>query len=246
MAMIARIAADPGVPQTRRGRGLRRELIDVGDASPHGCAVDPQIPLTRGPTEADNLTMSEAVTELTVTRWKRYGKDRLYLTDADETEVGWWDLVTDEGHPESPEHASALLAAVARWRVAQDAPLQGCAPVGPDPVAPVAPVVASGPAPAKPEGPSLPTEVPPAVEPVVLVAPSAAIEPTPDADPTPAPADDAPAARPWIDLTTNRAGAEAREQALAAREAAPVKTLLARALGVHTDERAWRIGADGE
>jgi hypothetical protein len=55
-----------------------------------------------------------------------------------------------------------------------------------------------------------------------------------------------PVPRPWIDLATNRAGAEAREQALAAREAAPVKTFLARALGVHTDERAWRIGADGE
>jgi hypothetical protein len=52
--------------------------------------------------------------------------------------------------------------------------------------------------------------------------------------------------RPWIDLATNHAGAEARDRALAAREAAPVKTFLARALGVHTDERAWRIGADGE
>ena len=33
---------------------------------------------------------------------------------------------------------------------------------------------------------------------------------------------------------------------MAHRQAAPVKTLLARVLGVHTDERAWRIGADGE
>ena len=38
----------------------------------------------------------------------------------------------------------------------------------------------------------------------------------------------------------------AREQAVALREAAPVRTLLARVVGVHTDERAWRIGADGE
>ncbi len=57
---------------------------------------------------------------------------------------------------------------------------------------------------------------------------------------------EAATARPWIDLSTNRAGTEARERALAAREAAPVKTFFARALGVHTDERAWRIGADGE
>ncbi len=39
---------------------------------------------------------------------------------------------------------------------------------------------------------------------------------------------------------------QAREAAQAARDAAPVKTTLARVLGVHTDERAWRIGADGE
>jgi hypothetical protein len=49
-----------------------------------------------------------------------------------------------------------------------------------------------------------------------------------------------------VDLAINRAGAGAREQAVAARDAAPVKTVFARVLGVHTDERAWRIGADGE
>ena len=49
-----------------------------------------------------------------------------------------------------------------------------------------------------------------------------------------------------MDLATNQPGAEAREQAQAARDAAPVRTVLARVLGVHTDERAWRIGADGE
>lgn len=44
----------------------------------------------------------------------------------------------------------------------------------------------------------------------------------------------------------NRPGAAAREQAVALRREAPVRTLLARAMRVHTDERAWRIGADGE
>ncbi len=38
----------------------------------------------------------------------------------------------------------------------------------------------------------------------------------------------------------------ARRQAVALKEAAPVRTLLTRVLGVHTDERAWRVGADGE
>lgn len=48
------------------------------------------------------------------------------------------------------------------------------------------------------------------------------------------------------DLAHVRAGAAARAQAAAAKEAAPVRTLLARVLGMHTVERAWRIGADGE
>ncbi len=50
----------------------------------------------------------------------------------------------------------------------------------------------------------------------------------------------------WTDLAATRAGAAAREHALALRQAAPVKTFFARAFGMKTDERAWRIGADGE
>jgi hypothetical protein len=73
------------------------------------------------------------------------------------------------------------------------------------------------------------------------------------AQPASAPAD-APSARPyqlpmelpWHDLANQPAGALAREQAIALKETAPVRTFFARALGVHTDERAWRIGADGE
>ncbi|GAW49073.1 MULTISPECIES: nuclease-related domain-containing protein [unclassified Nocardioides] len=57
---------------------------------------------------------------------------------------------------------------------------------------------------------------------------------------------EAVAAGPWFDLTTNNPGEAARAQALAAKQAAPGRALLARALRVHTSERAWRIGADGE
>ncbi|WP_217630928.1 nuclease-related domain-containing protein [Modestobacter sp. DSM 44400] len=49
-----------------------------------------------------------------------------------------------------------------------------------------------------------------------------------------------------FDLAAHRPGQLVREQAMAAREAAPVRSVLARLLGVHTEERAWRIGADGE
>lgn len=152
--------------------------------------------------KADNRGMSDVVPGLIVNRWRRWGKDRLYVTTADgETTVGWWDLQTGEGHPETAEQLATLEAAIRSWE-AENAG---------DPIATVA------------------------KDSVAVAVPAVAPAPEPQ-----------PVARPWIDLATNRAGAEAREQALAAREAAPVKTFLARALGVHTDERAWRIGADGE
>lgn len=50
----------------------------------------------------------------------------------------------------------------------------------------------------------------------------------------------------WNDIGGNAPGAAARERAIAERSAAPVRTVLTRLLGIHTDERAWRIGADGE
>lgn len=48
------------------------------------------------------------------------------------------------------------------------------------------------------------------------------------------------------ELADNMPGASARAKAKEHRSQAPVRTLLARALGVHTDERAWRVGAKGE
>ena len=160
-------------------------------------------------------------------RWKRYGKDRLYVTTHDETKVGFWDLITNEGHPESPELLPALLRAVEDWTTKQAADRARHAGSLAEAVALDADVLK-----------------PPAQEAVVVLDHGELPEP-----PAAAPAEPviaAPAERPWLDLATNEPGAEAREQAQAAREAAPVKTVLARVLGVHTDERAWRIGADGE
>ena len=48
------------------------------------------------------------------------------------------------------------------------------------------------------------------------------------------------------DLSGNRPGASAQAKAQEHRIDAPVRTLLARLMGVHTDERAWRVGARGE
>lgn len=47
-------------------------------------------------------------------------------------------------------------------------------------------------------------------------------------------------------LVTRQAGGSAREQAQQLRAAEPVRTRLARLLQVHTDERAYRLGAVGE
>lgn len=160
-----------------------------------------------------------------VTRWRRYGKDRLYVERPDGTKVGFYDLVASMGHPESPEGGSALLAAVTAWM----AEAEGGQPAG---------------AHARPLEPTPETATPAAVdprtEPAVASRAGAAT-----AHVGPAAGTEAPT-RPWVDLASNRPGAAAREQAQAAREAAPVRTTLARLLGVHTTERAWRIGADGE
>jgi hypothetical protein len=47
-------------------------------------------------------------------------------------------------------------------------------------------------------------------------------------------------------LALNRAGQGVDAQAKRLRKQAPVRTLFARALGVHTEERAFRVGAKGE
>jgi hypothetical protein len=120
---------------------------------------------------------------LVVTRWRRYGKDRIYVATADGEQLGFWDLVADRGRPTTPAHEPALLTAVAAWKAGQ---------------------VETGEAVA------------------LMTARTDAPEEAADSEPPPT----------WLDLAGNQAGAEMRKQALAAREAAPVKTVLARILGV--------------
>ncbi|HXQ59492.1 MAG TPA: nuclease-related domain-containing protein, partial [Acidimicrobiales bacterium] len=50
----------------------------------------------------------------------------------------------------------------------------------------------------------------------------------------------------WRDLSLNRPGQGVRDKAVVALRRAPVKTFIARVLGVRTQEGAWRAGADGE
>jgi hypothetical protein len=138
-----------------------------------------------------------------VARWRKYGKDRLYVTVGDGTKLGWHDLTTGKTHVEQPDRGDVLRAAIAAWlseHTAGSVPARPCD--APDSAPATLPLLGDG-----------ESQVP---------------EPEPE------------------DLADRCAGAMAREQAVALKQAAPVRTFVARVLGVHTDERAWRIGADGE
>lgn len=138
-----------------------------------------------------------------VTRWQRYGKDRLYVTAADGTKIGWRDLLTGQDH----------LEVLDLEREFRDALVTSASGVEQQPPA-IAVAVA---------------------EPVIN-----------GRDPEHHLSPESKTGADWEDLARHRPGLMAREQAVALKQAAPVRTFLPRALGVHTDERAWRVGADGE
>ena len=56
--------------------------------------------------------MMRSVTELQTKRWRRYGKDRVYVSTADGQQVGWLDLLDGSRHLEVPEQADAFEAAL--------------------------------------------------------------------------------------------------------------------------------------
>lgn len=168
-------------------------------------------------------------------RWRRYGKDRLYVTAVDGAKLGYRDLLTGEDQLTEPARAEEFTATVLAWLAADSAVAPEPRPDAAAPVEAVVPEQRDAVVPATEAEPA-PVEEPaqtPAAEPATVVA-------APDAEGGGIHEAD------WEDLAQRRAGAMAREQAVALKEAAPVRTFVARVLGVHTDERAWRIGADGE
>jgi hypothetical protein len=67
-----------------------------------------------------------------VKRWRRYGCDRLYVTDSHGRRIGWWDLGDDSGHPDDPGNEGLLVEAVRVWRTsAESSPARQAAAVGP-------------------------------------------------------------------------------------------------------------------
>ena len=157
-------------------------------------------------------------------RWHRYGKDRLYVTGADGTNLGYRNLLTGEDHIAEPVHAAEFTGIIEGWMATMpiESPTPTRVPTGGTTVGADALVPEQcDPSPAL-------TVVTPGER---LVAHSEGAQPvSPDCE----------------DLAQRRAGAMAREQALAIKQSAPMRTFVARMLRVHTEERAWRIGADGE
>lgn len=176
--------------------------------------------------------------ELSVVRWSKYGKDRLYVNAADGVRVGWVDLVSGAEHVERSEQTVSMREAVQAWREGQTATPVRCGEppkIDHKPTVPVSVAVGAVPELTQPIDPSL--SLPPdagAPEPLSATPAHSPLAPAPE----------------WTDLTANVAGQAAREQAdaelAALRSGSRVGAFLARALDVKTDERAWRVGAGGE
>lgn len=161
---------------------------------------------------------------LEVVRWRRYGKDRLYVNGSDGHKVGWVDLLTGERTLTDPASEQAFIAAVDNW-CAASATTPVAAHVDPASTASTPHAVA------EPAGPTTVTTAEPSPVPKGLSTPGSA-------------------SLPWHDLAVHAPGQAAREQALrqlsAMKERTRVGTFLARAFDMKTDERAWRVGANGE
>lgn len=172
---------------------------------------------------------------LIVTRWVRYGHDRLYVKSGDGAQLGYRDNKAGTDHVEAGVDPERFRAALGAYWAAGGKPAPAAAAERPaDPLAAVDRTEEQ-------RAWEQPIAEQPAEEQPAAAGRHAAPEPeAPVERATPAPEPS------WTDLSLSRPGAAARDQALAKRAEAPVRTMLARVLGVHTDERAWRIGADGE
>lgn len=58
------------------------------------------------------------MTDITINRWKRYGKDRLYATGSDDAKLGHYDLVLNEFILADGTDHGAVEAAVRNWCIA--------------------------------------------------------------------------------------------------------------------------------
>jgi len=169
---------------------------------------------------------------VSVQRWRRYGHDRLYAQTSDGQRLGYYDLKTGAVALEPGADRAALDTALATHPAFTSAAGDRAGSVALDDRAP-----AVVPRSRRPPEDHLPS-----------AAPAAALPPAtrPAHAPDPNGTGPRPVTAAWSDLAGNRPGASPRAQAVALRREAPVRTFVERLLGVRTEERKWRIGADGE
>jgi len=177
------------------------------------------------------------MTDITITRWAKYGHQRGYATAADGTKLGWIDLKTGMVTVEDGADADAVTAALRAWNGA----------TLPDPARSQ---VMAQPALGAEEQNSAPSSAAPATA-------EEAFETLPDLGSSEPPA---PLARSvaavevfeahWTDLAHHRPGQLVRAEAAAKWEVDKADSKLfaygARLFNIKTDERAWRVGASGE
>lgn len=171
--------------------------------------------------------------KLKVHRWARYGHERLYVSHEDGSQLGYFDVKSGHFHAEDSAHLPFLAQAVTEYSAGavptpQRSDIQCPTPPPDRSVAPI----------------TNPLDLPP----LELGTPSGSLTRPPTAPPPPlAEAPQPPPLPEWRDLSQTAAGAAARERALAEREAqGAVRHVVSRIVGAKTEERAWRIGADGE
>jgi len=157
----------------------------------------------------------------TAHRWKRYGHDRLYVQAASGKRLGYCDLTT-----------GAVVLEPGADRVAVEVAVTGHPAYAAAAAARLSAVALADHAPAA---------IPSSRRPVDDQLPTAGVDTA--ARPT---ALEPLTAAAWVDLAHNRPGAAPRVHAVALRREAPVRTFVERLFGVRTEERRWRIGADGE
>jgi len=175
--------------------------------------------------------------DITIARWKRYGHDRGYATAADGAKLGWIDLKTGVVTIEAGADAASVNAALRAWSGASlpdPAPYDvmtqpALAEVGPNSARTVAGA----------------TDVDEAFATLPDIDPGMPLAPV-----QPAARHEKPAVAAWTDLAAHRPGQLVWEQAAAEWAASKDRSKFlaygARVFNVHTDERAWRVGTQGE
>lgn len=187
------------------------------------------------------------MTDWIVRRWKRFGHDRLYASTPGGTGLGYLDVASGRFHSDDLSNLPLLRRAIEEHLDTNEpsscrnspAPRQSASAHESSPLASASPTASTAPECEVSDRESNPQPV----------SRSTRTAPAPVAPPSTSSAEPAVPAVPsgWHDLADVRAGAAARERALAEREAQGLmRHLFARMLDAKTDERAWRIGADGE